>query len=239
MAKKARDTSSWQQRFTSSDTATTWKIELEIKGDTTQILAAMQTNQAVAVSDGSYQADSGAAAWIIEGPMSANRIQGSMITPGTTGDHSSFRSKAAGIYGILLTLSALQDNAEDIMGNIEIACDGKSVLERIKSKKQLDPFVAHADLLGACRRLANKLPWKINFQHIKGHQDKGHPTVLSRKAWLNIEADLLAKACITPIYHGQIRYQLPYKPWHLEIAGKRPTKHPKQALRKAMNRPPA
>ncbi len=109
-----------------------WKIELEIKGDTTQILAAMQTNQAVAVSDRSYQADSSAVAWIIKGSTSTNQIQGSMITPGTTGDHSSFHSKAARIYGILLTLSALQDNAEDTMGNIEITCDGKLVLERIK-----------------------------------------------------------------------------------------------------------
>jgi len=117
-----------------------------------------------------------------------------MITPGTTRDHSSFRSKATGIYGILLTLSALQDNVVDTMGSIKITCDRKSVLERIKSKKQLDPFITHVDLLGACRRLANELPWAIKFQHIKGHQDKGHPMVLSRKAWLNIEADLLAKA---------------------------------------------
>jgi len=58
-----------------------------------------------------------------------------MITPGTTGDHSSFCSKAAGIYGILLTLSALQDNTVETTGSIKIACDGKSVLERIKSKK--------------------------------------------------------------------------------------------------------
>jgi len=85
--------------------------------------------------------------------------------------------------------------------------------------------------------LANELPWKIDFQHIKGHQDKGHPMVLSRKAWLNIKADLLAKACITPLYHGQIVYRLPYEPWHLEIASRRSTKHPKQDLRKAMNGP--
>jgi len=104
MEEKARDTRSWQERLTSSDMATTWKIKLEIKGNMTQILVDMRTNQVVAMSDGSYQTDSGAMAWIIEGSMGANQIQGSMITPGTTGDHSSFRSKATGIYGILLTL---------------------------------------------------------------------------------------------------------------------------------------
>jgi len=63
--------------------------------------------------------------------------------------------------------------------------------------------------------------------------------VLSRNAWLNIEVDLLAKACVTPTHPNQVGYQLPYEPWHIEIDGKRHTKNPKQALRKAMNGPPA
>ncbi len=92
----------------------------------------MQSNQALAVSNGSYQNNSGTAAWIIEESTGENQIQGSMITPGTTGDHSSFHSKAAGIYGILLTLFALHNNIANITGTIEIACNGKSVLERIK-----------------------------------------------------------------------------------------------------------
>jgi len=71
--------------------------------------------------------------------------------------------------------------------------DGKSVLESLKSQKQLDPFVAHADLLGASQNLAHALPWVIRYQHSKGHQDTGYPMVLSREAWLNIEADALAK----------------------------------------------
>jgi len=95
----------------------------------------MLTNQAVAVSDVSYQNDSGTAAWIIEGSMGANQIQGSMITPGTTGNHSSFQSEVAGIYGILLTPFALYNNIANTMGRIKIICDGKLVLECIKSKK--------------------------------------------------------------------------------------------------------
>jgi len=84
------------------------------------------------VSNGSYQTDSSAAAWIIEGSTSTNQIQGLMVTPGTTRDHSSFCSEATGIYGILLTLSALHNNTADTTGSIKIACDGKLVLEQIK-----------------------------------------------------------------------------------------------------------
>jgi len=43
-------------------------------------------------------------AWIIEGTNKTNRIEGSMVAPGNTGDHSAFRSKAAGLYGLLLTM---------------------------------------------------------------------------------------------------------------------------------------
>jgi len=90
MVERACNTQNWQERFVSSNTVTAWKIQLEIKRRPTQIIEDMQTNQAVAVSDGSYQNDSSAAAWIIERSMGANQIQGSMITPGTTVNHSSF-----------------------------------------------------------------------------------------------------------------------------------------------------
>jgi len=42
----------------------------------------------------------------------------------------------------------------DSNGSIKIACNSKLVLERLKQQKQLDPFVAHADLLGTSWNLA-------------------------------------------------------------------------------------
>jgi len=58
------------------------------------------------------------------------------------------------------------------------------------------------------------------YLHIKGHQDNGHPMVLSRQAWLNIKADLAAKACIDVLYKGKAEYQIPTEVWHIEIAGR-------------------
>jgi len=64
--------------------------------------------------------------------------------------------------------------------------------------------MAHVDLLQASQQIINFTPCKINFTHAKGHQDGGHPTVLSCEAWLNIEVDLLAKK-------SQIKPTLPDK----------------------------
>jgi len=110
----------WQERFLSSDIATDWKIQLEIQGSADQIRDDMRTNQAIAVFDRSYQNESRAVAWIIEGSTGANQIQGSMITPSATSNHSSFQSKVARIYGIFLTLHALYDNTGNLKGWIEL-----------------------------------------------------------------------------------------------------------------------
>jgi len=83
----------------------------------------MDNNKALAVSNGSFQEQCGACAWIIKGETSADRIEGSMNTPGQTLDHSSFCSKAASIYGALLTIWYFVEEYPT-KRTIMIACDG-------------------------------------------------------------------------------------------------------------------
>jgi len=142
-------------------------------------------------------------AWIIEGATLSNRIQGTMIPS----DHSTFWSKAARLYGSLITLQRLLATNLTATGKIDIACNGRSVLDHLRSKKSTDPFTAHADLLNACQKTEQLLPCKVTYLYIKGHQDNGHPMVLSQLAWLNIEVDLAAKACIDVLYKGKAEYQ--------------------------------
>jgi len=83
---------------------------------------------ALVVSDGSFQEQTSASAWTIEGTRTEDHIKGSMITPGQRPDQSSFHSEAAGIYGALLTIWYLiQEFPTD--GEITLACDGCSVLD--------------------------------------------------------------------------------------------------------------
>jgi len=121
---------------------------------------------------------------------------------------------------------------------IMVAFNGRLVLDQLKSKKSIDPFTAHADLCHICKNIQLQMSCTIKLVHVKGHQDKGYPTVLLREAWLNIEADLMAKSCIdngTP-KHPNL---LPFEPWQLLINNKKATKQHYWVIQLAMNSPAA
>jgi len=184
------------------------------------IQQAIASHKAIMVSDGSFQNQCSACAWIIKGDNSSDRIEGQMQKPGQPQDHSSFHSKAAGIYGALLMLWHFSQDYQ-LTGQITLACNGHSILDRLRSHKSIDPFAAHADLLRACKNIQSWLQCQIKFQHIKGHQDKGYPTVLSREAWLYIETDLAAKASINEVSPTNPLQPLPFEPWRLLINHKK------------------
>ena len=158
--------------------------------------------------------------------------------PGHPGDHSSFRSKAAGIYGALLTLWHFSQEYP-LTGTITLACDGHSVLDCLRSHKSINPFAAHADLLRACRHITRQLKCHIRYAHVKGHQDSGLTTVLSREAWLNIEADIAAKATIQSEQSGDTALPLPFEPCSLFITNKKIVKQHRREIRLALNGPTA
>jgi len=83
--------------------ATDWQLQLWVKGRLSELKQGLQESYGYAVSNGSYWDKAGATAWIIIGKNAMNHITGMVITPGRPSDHSSFCSKLAGIYGILLT----------------------------------------------------------------------------------------------------------------------------------------
>jgi len=131
--------------------AQTWCWEILVIGNLTQLLQDLQLGKGYAVSDGSFQTGKGAAAWIIEGRNNTNRIIGTGICPSDEEGHSSFRSKLAGIYAILFTLQILipKTHTRAQRPPIRIACDGKSVLSRLKWVELTDPQEPHADLISA------------------------------------------------------------------------------------------
>jgi len=65
---------------------------------------------------------------------------------------------------------------------------------------------------------------------MKGHQDNGLPTVLSREAWLNIEADLAAKERINITQLFGTKGPIPFKPWGLMINQRKIVKNHKRAI---------
>jgi len=228
----------WLTRRQSSSYAKEWELQISMEGNIIKLLKAIQQGTTIDVSDRSFQSRAGTTAWIIEGQDATNRIVGSSFIPGHTKDHSSFWSKAAGIYGLLLTLKEMINNTA-ITGKVLVACDGKSVLDWLKSTQDPDPSAAHADLLQAIQTLWSKLPFCIVLEHMKGHQDAKETTALTRAAWLNIKADLRAKGCMAPSWVGPLHFQLPFEPWVVEHEGRWIVKILKKAIWDACNGPQA
>jgi len=101
-----------------------------------------------------------------------------------------------------------------------IACDGKSVLDQIQLVYPILPTEPHTDLLLAVKQKVVQIGVHIDWSHVKGHQDGKLITILSQDAWLNIEADLLAKDKVDPVYTGPTTYQLPGEGWICYIGTK-------------------
>jgi len=122
------------------------------------------------VSDGSFQEGHGAAMWILEGSTNENRLIRQGFSPSNADGHSSFHSKMAGIYAILLILSTiLQITGETTP--FQLACDGKSVLLRLQQVQATDPNEPHTDLLLATQHLMKHCGLHVNLHHVKGHLD--------------------------------------------------------------------
>jgi len=92
--------------FSSLQFVKDWEVNFHIIGNCDDLLSAITQGHGFAVSDGSFKSQQGATAWIIEGTSSSSQVIGECFTPGYGEDHSSFRSKLAGIYSCLLFLKS-------------------------------------------------------------------------------------------------------------------------------------
>jgi len=128
----------WFQHLEASTLGTTWNLKIRYQGSMEALQQAICRGKALTVSDGSFKNKCGACTWIIEGETAADHIEGAMQTLGQLGNHSSFQSEAAGIYGALLTIwYFLQEYP--LTRQMILACDGHSVLDRLHSTKSINP----------------------------------------------------------------------------------------------------
>jgi len=150
---------------------------------------------------------------------STGRLISKWHTPGPPAAHSSFHSKLAGIVGILYTLTFWVPMM--IKLNFQLACNGLSVITRLQTSWPIEPAEPHFDLLTVARQLLATSLYTVDLAFVRGHQDTSLPTVLTRDAWLNVEADALAKAKVSPEFKGPLAYQLPGNAWGCYIQKQR------------------
>jgi hypothetical protein len=171
---------------------------------------------AVTVTDGSYKASYGMAAWALVGE-GHRQLSGQVIVPGKGDTHSSYRSKLAGIYTTILIVTQLCKFYEISQGNLTIACDSESALDMaFNSSGRCTPEHPSFDLLRAIAVLLGSSLIEWEARHVRGHQDQNQPrTELSLLASLNGQVDQAAKdllplAMITPRH-----FQIYHEPWSI------------------------
>jgi len=116
-----------------------------------------------------------------------------------------------------------------------VACDGLLVINRLVSSRPIEASEPHFDLLSAARNLLVESAYEVHLVFVRGHQDSGIPTVLSRDAWLNIEADILAKSTNSLPHIGPLSYRLPGFPWGCYVGRHRVVKQLAQSIRTHVN----
>ncbi len=131
------------------------------------------------------------------------------LSPSDDNRHSSFHSKLAMIYVILFTLQMLLPKTPQ-RPSFWLACNGKSVLSRLKWIRLTDPQEPHADLMSTTQMLIMLSAIQVELVHVKGHQDTKTMGPFTRDAMLNIEADQLACTKLTSYTTGPTRFHIPW-----------------------------
>jgi len=118
-----------------------------------------------------------------------------------------------------------------------VACNRKSAVDWLNSRKLIKPMEAHYDLLAAIQELQRQSSIMSKIIHIKGHQDLGVITVLSRLAMMNIEMDELAKHTVTTRKVWKGKNAIPEELWSFAIDGRKLVKNIEKQLHKHINSP--
>jgi len=214
-----------------------WKYEETLEGRAEELGEDIWQGLAVAVSDSSFQLGNGAAAWTIEGATATNRIKGAICTPSSGNDQSAYCSELIGLWGILYSLKRFTEVNHITQGQVLIACDGISALQKTQTDAMAKPQDKHYDVIGAIHNLRRQLPLQLKFRHMKGYQDSEQITVLSREAWMNIAMDEDAKKKVSTDKIPDQQYNLLHEGWICYLEGVRIIKNLMTALRVHLNGP--
>jgi hypothetical protein len=208
------------------------------------LILAIQEGRAHGACDGSYMpalaSELGTASWKIEDPQSRQAMQGTVRTSGAATDVDSYRSELQGVHAMLLGLLAFCTYHHITDGSVTLGCDNLSCVRHGQYDWRKVPLsIAHVDLVRAIRVIKSKLPIKVHFEHIYGHQDDYLSfDNLPRLAQLNVEMDQIAKDQLMEWYDFPPATPCPssiaHEGWRCTVNGIKLTTHPARALRRVV-----
>jgi hypothetical protein len=89
----------------------------------------LELEDAIVVSDGSYKENMGTSSWRILNKHDETKIiAGANFVPGRAQDLSSYQSKLAGMFSIIIFIFLVVELFEMDQGKVELACDGIEAL---------------------------------------------------------------------------------------------------------------
>jgi hypothetical protein len=197
-----------------------WCIAHFWSEDNGELIAnAITQHTAIALSDGSYKDSRGASAWVLEADSSVGRIKGWTMVPGTTEDHSAYRSELTGLLAILVFIEELCTFHNISSGGITIGCDGLSALHQAEGDADIVPLsTTDYDILCVIRLRLLRVPIQVSFQHVRGHQDDTKSmSSLTRWERLNVEMDSLAKAALQYFTNYPPHSTIAEEPWSIWV----------------------
>lgn len=157
------------------------------------LMQALTVGPIIAVSDGSFKDQTGAAAWVFTTLNGDIIFESSSLVSGCPTDQSAFRSEVFGLLGIVGTLLQLHQSWPNLTGTITVGCDGESALfQSLQTDRRPSPAKAHFDLISTIHAIRHRLPFTLVPKHVSGHQDK-HGGPLDLLELLNVRMDTQAK----------------------------------------------
>jgi hypothetical protein len=158
-----------------------------------QVLQAITNGTCFGVSDGSFKAQFGTAAWTLTTPDDHGNISGCCTVPGSPDVQSSYRSELAGLYAMVHIVATLCSYHHLSTGSVTLYCDGKGPIHRVSHSSWTTWATEdHFDLIASISKTVASLPIKLIFQHVRGHQDSSGNNLDIYAAW-NCEMDRRAK----------------------------------------------
>lgn len=189
-----------------------------------EVITSGLTANILAVSDGSFKDNYGAAAWTIGTLELHDILHGKVVCPGAAKDQSAYRSELTGLYAMMTVLHhlCLFNGIEE--SYVELGCDGASALSTIFDRDPvLTTDIPDYDLVGAIYHLkkTSKVTW--THRHVKGHQDD-IKAELDTWALRNILMESRAKSHLQVAKQAPRHHNIEGKPWQLWVQGEKLTK---------------
>jgi len=145
-----------------------------------------------------------------------------ITTPGLMQAQGSYRSKLAGIYGIVTMVNSLASYHQQTQGSMLIICNDEAALTNSMKLWASNPLDKQFDIIHAIRARIRKTKIKWTSKHIKGHQEQMALAVCDKAQWNDV-MDMVAKnhwqkiqTSPDPTIHSLLG-----KPWELWLDNKK------------------